>query len=300
MKTKFTLLAFLVAAFFAASAQTIPNAGFETWTSPLNPDGWATYSSAFGTNIGLAAKDTADKAVGTSSIRIYNDSVPGQPAYGVVGGLVSLGSASFGAQGASFKGVPFPYRPDTLFFAYKYTSTGADTAGVTLVMTKNGATVFAGGYNSVGFGLNKLSQWGLIYAPITSLYANGTITPDSLIIQFTSSVLDQPIKGSELHVDQVFFSASSPATGINDVSNNIEVSIFPNPATDQLNITADLNLEGHQVVITDMNGKLVRIRPLTNGVNSIELSDVASGNYIYRIADKAGRFIKQDRFTVAK
>jgi len=299
MKAKFTLLAILVVAFFSSQAQTIPNAGFETWTSPLNPDGWATYSSTFGTNIGLAAKDTADKAVGTSSIKIYSDSIPGQPAYGVVSGIVSSGTATMGGQGPIFTGVPFPYRPDTLFFAYKYTSPGADTAGVTLVMTKNGASVFAGGYNAVGFGLNKVAQWALIYAPITSLYANGTITPDSLIIQFSSSV-DNPIKGSTLNVDQVFFSASSPTTGISDVSNNIEVSIFPNPATDQLYITADLNLEGHQVVITDMNGKLVRIRPLTNGVNSIELSDVASGNYIYRIADKTGRFIKQDRFTVAK
>lgn len=300
MKAKFTLLAILVVAFFSGQAQTIPNAGFETWTSPLAPDGWATYSSAYGVNIGLVAQDTVDKAVGTSSIRIYNDSVAGQGSLGVVPGVASLGSGTAGAQGPIFKGVPFPYRPDTLFFAYKYTSTGADTAGVSLSMTKNGASVFAGGYTSIGFGLDKISQWALIYAPITSVYANSTITPDSLIIQFRSSVIDNSIKGSTLHVDQVFFSASSPATGINDISSKIEVSIFPNPATDQLNITADLNLEGHQVVITDMNGKLVRIRPLTNGVNSIELSDVASGNYIYRIADKTGRFIKQDRFTVAK
>ena len=67
-----------------------------------------------------------------------------------------------------------------------------------------------------------------------------------------------------------------------------------------LNIKSDASLESHQVVITDINGRLVRIRPLTNGVNSIELSDVASGTYIYRIADKNGFFIKQDRFNVVK
>jgi len=300
MKAKFTILVFLAIAFFSAEAQIIPNASFETWTSPLTPDGWATFSSALGFNLGLCGKDSLDKVVGNNSVKVYADSIPGQPAYGVVGGVVSTGSGSASAGPPKFVGIPFAFRPDTLFFAYKYTSPGSDTAGLEIKMTKNGATVFAGGYTSLGLDLDTISQWALVYAPLTSAYSNGTITPDTLRLQFYASVAQQSIKGSTLHVDGVFFSASTPATGVNDLSNTIEVSVFPNPVSEMLNIKADVNLEGHQVVITDMNGKLVRIRPLTNGVNSIELSEVASGNYIYRIADKNGRFIKQDRFTVAK
>jgi len=299
MKAKFTLLAILAVAFFSTKAQTIPNAGFETWTSPLNPDGWSTISSAFGFNLGLCKKDSLDKVVGANSVNVYADSIPGQPGYGVVSGVVSTGTASAAGGPPTFAGIPFAFRPDTLFFAYKYTSPGLDTAAVSMAMTKNGSTVFINGYTDIYVPLDPTSQWVLAYIPITSVYANSTITPDTLLLQFSASFLDNPIKGSTLHVDGVFFSASA-STGVNDLTNNIEVSVFPNPATDQLNITADLNLEGHKVVITDMNGKLVRIRPLINGVNSIELSDVASGTYIYRIADKNGFFVKQDRFTVAK
>jgi len=298
MKAKFTLLAILAVAFFSTQAQTIPNASFETWTSPLNPDGWATFSSAFGFNLGLCSKDTMDYVVGTKSVKVYSDSIQGQPAYGVVAGVVATGTATTGGQGPQFTGIPFAFRPDTLFFAYKYVSPGVDTARLYLSMTKNEIGVFTGNATTVGLYLDTMSQWALVYVPITSFYLNGTITPDTLLLEFASSN-KKKTKGSTLHLDGVFFSASL-GTGINDLTNNIQVLVFPNPATDQLNITADLNLEGHQVVITDMNGKLVRIRPLTNGVNSIELSDVASGTYIYRIADKNGFFIKQDRFTVAK
>jgi len=301
MKTKFTLLAMLAVAFFSAQAQTIPNNGFETWTSPLNPDGWATYSSAFSFNIGLCAKDSLDKVVGANSVRVYSDSIPGQPNYGVIAGLVSTGTATSAGGPPTFIGIPFAFRPDTLFFAYKYTSPGSDTAAVSLTMTKNGATVFAGGYNSLYLGLDTISQWALVYTPITSFYLNSTIVPDTLLLEFTSSIRGngQRPKGSTLHVDQVFFSAST-VSGIDDVTANVEVNVFPNPASDVLNINSDMNLDGHKVVVTDLNGRLVRIRPLTNGANQIELSEVASGTYIYRIADKNGRFIKQDRFNVVK
>lgn len=298
MKTKFTFLALLTIAFFSAQAQVIPNAGFETWTSPLNPDGWATYSSAFGFNIGLCAKDSVDRVVGQNSVKVYADSIPGQPSYGVIGGVVATGTATAGAQGPQFKGIPFAFRPDTLFFAYKYVSTG-DTAGINISMTKNGASVFINNYTAVGVPLDTTSQWALVYIPMSDVYANAAITPDTLLLIF-SSANRKVTKGSTLHVDQVFFSQSAvQPNGINDVANNVEVSIYPNPVSSELNVKAE-NMNGAQIVITDLNGKIVRIRPLTADVTTVDLSEVASGTYIYRIADKNGRFVKQDRFNIAK
>lgn len=297
MKTKFTFLAFLTIVFFSAQAQVIPNAGFETWTSPLNPDGWATYSSAFGFNIGLCAKDSVDRVVGQNSVRVYADSVPGQPGYGVVAGAVATGTGTAGAQGPQFKGIPFAFLPDTLFFAYKYESTG-DTAGIILSMTKNGTTVFFNNYTSLRVPLDTTSQWALAYIALTTAYATPAVTPDTLMLVFQSATR-KITKGSTLHVDQVFFSQSALPNGVEDVTVNYEVSIYPNPVSSELNVKAE-NLQGGQIVITDLNGSIVRIRPLTGDVTTIELADVASGTYIYRLADKTGRFVKQDRFTVAK
>lgn len=297
MKARFTLLAALFVAFFSAQAQTIPNAGFETWTSPLNPDNWSTYSSAFGFNLGLCAKDSLDKVVGNNSVRVYADSIPGQPAYGVIAGVVATGTASAGAQGPQFKGVPFAYHADTLFFAYKYTSPGNDTASVVISMTKNGSGIFVNGYSAVSVSLDTTSEWGLVYIPLASAYANATITPDTLLLIFQSANIQQT-KGSTLHVDQVFFSQSEAPNGIEDLNVTYNVSIFPNPVSNELNVQADV--VGGQIVITDLNGKLVRIRPLEGARTTVDLSDVASGTYIYRIADKNNRFVKQDKFNVVK
>jgi hypothetical protein len=296
MKARFTLLAALFVAFFSAQAQTIPNAGFETWTSPLNPDNWSTYSSAFGFNLGLCAKDSLDKVVGNNSVRVYADSIPGQPAYGVIAGVVATGTASAGAQGPKFSGIPFAYHADTLFFAYKYTSPGNDTANVVISMTKNGSGVFVNGYSALSVSLDTTSQWGLVYIPLSTAYANATITPDTLLLIFQSANRQQT-KGSTLHVDQVFFSQSQ-TTGIEDLNVTYNVSIFPNPVSSELKVQADV--VGGQIVITDLNGKLVRIRPLEGPVTSVDMSDVASGTYIYRIADKNNRFVKQDKFNVVK
>lgn len=297
MKARFTLLAALFVAFFSAQAQTIPNAGFETWTSPLNPDNWSTYSSAFGFNLGLCAKDSLDKVVGNNSVRVYADSIPGQPAYGVIAGVVATGTATAGAQGPQFKGIPFAFRPDTIFFAYKYVSPGNDTAGIAISMTKNGSGVFINGYSGIRVPLDTISEWALVYVPITSAYANATITPDTLLIMFQSANIQQT-KGSTLHVDQVFFSQSEAPNGIEDLNVTYNVSIFPNPVSSELKVKADV--VGGQIVITDLNGKLVRIRPLEGPVTSVDMSDVASGTYIYRIADKNNRFVKQDKFNVVK
>ncbi|HLP49431.1 MAG TPA: T9SS type A sorting domain-containing protein [Chitinophagales bacterium] len=299
MKTKFTFLALLTIAFFSAQAQVIPNAGFETWTSPLNPDGWSTYSSAFGFNLGLCGRDSVDRVVGLSSAKVYADSVPGQPAYGVVAGALATGSASAGAQGPQFNGIAFAFRPDTLYFAYKYVSPGNDTANLILGMRKNGATVFINNYNALRIPLDTTSQWGLAYVPLTTLYANSTITPDTLLVLFEAANF-QVTKGSTLNVDQLFFSQSVVVpNSIDDVAANVQVSIYPNPASSELNIKAE-NLNGAQVIITDLNGSIVRIRPLTADVTTVDLSEVASGTYIYRIADKTGRFVKQDRFNIVK
>jgi hypothetical protein len=298
MRTKFTLLAILAVAFFSTNAQVVPNSSFETWTSPNNPDGWSTYSSGFGANIGLAFKDTADKVVGNASIKITCDSVPGQPNYGVIAGLVSTGSLTFGAQGPAFTGIPFAFRPDTLFFAYKYQSPGGDTAVLSLSFTKNGSSALVQNAPAVGVYLDPAAQWTLAYVPINSFYANGTIVPDTLLLRFLAGNRKKTV-GTTLHVDGVFFSTAA-VTGVNEVENNIAVTVFPNPVVDQLNIQSSENMDGNKIIITDMTGAIVRIRPLTSTLTSIELSDVASGTYVYRIADKGGRFIKQDRFTVAK
>ena len=128
MKAKFTLVLVLLLGVLFSNAQQVPNSSFDTWTSPLAPDDWSTYESAFGFSLGLSAKDTVDKVVGPASISIKSDSIPGFPSYGVLSGIASLGGVSTAGGAPEFLGAPFTYRPDTLFVLYKYVPAGADTS----------------------------------------------------------------------------------------------------------------------------------------------------------------------------
>src|SRR5687768_9309859 len=94
MKTNFTLLVLLTVSLFTYGQQ-LPNAGFETWTSPLNPDGWATWESATATPLGLATKDTVDKIEGTASLKLKTDSVQAGPQKLLIAGMASLGTAAY-------------------------------------------------------------------------------------------------------------------------------------------------------------------------------------------------------------
>ena len=93
MKKIFTSI--LAVAFGAAAfAQQIPNSGFETWTSPNNPDNWATWESAIGAPLGLATKDTSSKVEGAASIKIKTDSIQAGPSKRLIPGFVYFGTAA--------------------------------------------------------------------------------------------------------------------------------------------------------------------------------------------------------------
>ncbi len=383
MKSKFTLVAALMVAFFAVNAQQVPNAGFEDWAVSYKPDNWATVDGIFGSPLGFTTKDTADKVEGSASIKLVSDSLSLVPQAGVVPGLASLGTASYVGGQPSFFGIPFTYRPDTLFFSYKYSTPGADTAGVQIVLFKSGSQpVLAGG---IPLGTTN-GQWANVYVPLTSNYSSAS-TPDTLLIQFFASFGDVAIKGSTLNVDAVRFgyttnpctaptaptSATASATtitqgqnttlsvtggnvgngqwvwytgscggtqigtgsslsvtpngtttfyvrgegcgsntncvqvtvnvtpvGINEVAENINITVYPNPVSDVINVASEKNLAGFNFQIMDVTGRVVSTTTLTGETTSVFVADLAKGNYIYKITDKNNGLVKQNKFAIVK
>lgn len=296
MKSKFTLVAALMVAFFAVNAQQVPNAGFEDWAVSYKPDNWATVDGIFGSPLGFTTKDTADKVQGSASIKLVSDSLSLVPQAGVVPGLASLGTASYVGGQPSFFGIPFTYRPDTLFFSYKYSTPGADTAGVQIVLFKSGSQpVLAGG---IPLGTTN-GQWANVYVPLTSNYSSAS-TPDTLLIQFFASFGDVSIKGSTLNVDDVRFGYVSVPSAINEIAENINVTVFPNPASDVINVASEKNLAGFNFQIMDVTGRVVSTTTLTGETSSVFVADLAKGNYIYKITDKNNGLVKQNKFAIIK
>lgn len=292
MKTKFTLLASLVVFFFGVNAQQLSNPGFETWTDPKNPDGWVTFASLVGQPIGLVTKDTADKVQGSASVKIKTDSIQAGPQGKILlPEVVSLGTGQYAPPAINFNPVFFPFRPDTLFFAYKYVAT-ADTAFLSIV-AKNGATSLING----GLPLPVAAQWNLIFIPITGNYANAS-SPDSMLLQFTSSIGNGKA-GSTLNVDAIRFGYVNLPSFIEDIRNDIKVSVFPNPSNNVVNIEMSEAVSNATVMVYDMNGRVMTHEFMTGNAHQLSVNNWASGLYTYVVlsGDKA---VSKGRLSVSQ
>lgn len=293
MKTKFTLIASMLVFFFGVNAQQLSNPGFETWTDPKNPDGWTTFASLVGAPIGLATKDTADKVQGTASVKIKTDSIQAGPQGTILlAEVVSLGTGQYAPPSINFTPVYFPFRPDTLFFAYKYTTLAPDTAFLS-IEAKNGATSLING----GLPLPFTSQWNLIFIPITGNYANAS-SPDSMLLQFTSSI-GAGKAGSSLNVDAVRFGYVNLPSFIDDIRNDIKVSVFPNPSNNVVNIEMSEAVSNATVMVYDMNGRVMTHEFMTGSNHQLNVNNWATGLYTYVVlsGDKA---VSKGRLSVSQ
>jgi hypothetical protein len=84
--------------------------------------------------------------------------------------------------------------------------------------------------------------------------------------------------------------------GINESSNQNLFSVFPNPATNQINIEIDASLVGSAYAIYDEVGKTILNGKLNSEKTNIDLNNLAAGIYLFNVEGNAKRtykFIKQ-------
>lgn len=290
MKKLFTLFA-AAGIGFNVSAQQLNNAGFETWTSPNNPDGWATWESSLGAPLGLATKDTVVKIQGTASIKIKTDSVQAGPTKRLIPGFVHYGTTSYAPPAPlQFKEAAFTGKPDSIFMLFKYAPAGGDSA--TVLLSMSGPSLSYTGSSTLG---STAGNWISI-----TLTANGQVpagTVDSLSLTFTSSK-GAGIAGSVLNVDAVRFGYRATNVGIQKLANDIQLSVYPNPVADLLKIDFTKNEGALFFEMTDALGRVVLTETLTSKA-AIDLSKIENGNYFYRISS-AGIVIKSDGLVIAK
>jgi hypothetical protein len=178
-----------------------------------------------------------------------------------------------------------------LFFAYKYVAT-ADTAFLSIV-AKNGATSLING----GLPLPVAAQWNLIFIPITGNYANAS-SPDSMLLQFTSSIGNGKA-GSTLNVDAIRFGYVNLPSFIEDIRNDIKVSVFPNPSNNVVNIEMSEAVSNATVMVYDMNGRVMTHEFMTGNAHQLSVNNWATGLYTYVVlsGDKA---VSKGRLSVSQ
>jgi hypothetical protein len=194
MKTRITLLLLLSLSFIHANAQSIPNGGFENWTTKTlysEPIGYFTsnpwvYGSA---GVGNIEKSTEARfgefAAKLQTIKVKNDTMPGMLVIGTPG------------TGGINGGLPFIGMPDTISFYAKYDINPLDIGYFIVAFKKNGV---------------YLSQAIATFTGTEDTYkrfkvlTNLTSQPDSMVAFITPSRMDPPkYPGSTLWIDSISF-----------------------------------------------------------------------------------------------
>jgi hypothetical protein len=71
--------------------------------------------------------------------------------------------------------------------------------------------------------------------------------------------------------------------GVEEIALENQLNIYPNPVTDVLNVQWNNTNETANLSIRDLSGRLVHSERVANGNAALNLSGLASGNYILEL-----------------
>jgi hypothetical protein len=279
------LLLFVSCLTFSISLNAqLVNGGFESPATPLLP-GIATNSPGWGQ--GIYTVETTGAYAGNQYGKMKTIFDP------TTAGLIQWPSDTIA--GFIQQYIPGPVSNPaswTLNYAYQNITMAGDSAVVivqvydTLTADPNDDVVM---YGAAGVYSGSTTGWTTESLPLQEFTAAG-YTANAYLFIASSSIgflfgTGNGYPMSELWLDAISISTSA---GVIELSSNLKV--YPNPANDVLNISA--NGEISSVVISTLDGKVVQ----TTNDTSIDVSDLTSGMYIYQVTVNGkvstGNFVK--------
>lgn len=294
MKTT-TLLTIVIAGMFTVSSfaqnQQIPNGEFETWHTQgqgEDPDNWGSLFNQFNSPYVLISK-TNDANSGTNALKLICDTGTVQPPLGsgspgdTIYGSVFLGLAN--AQVGNAK-VPFTSKPDSLTGYMKGTVVNG---GLYMEMRLYKAGQSIG--NAVYITVSSAAGYTRFSVPV--IYSQG-ITPDTMtfsIIAAHPGLSPSADPGNVFYIDDLALIYN--AAGINGARNNLELAVYPNPVSEQLQIESK-DSEKLFLNIFDITGKKL----LTDEVidkNTVSVTTLSPGLYFYQVTSSSGNTLKTEK-----
>ncbi|HSY77125.1 MAG TPA: T9SS type A sorting domain-containing protein [Bacteroidia bacterium] len=323
MKKSLLILSIMALAFTTqvahAQKDTIYNPGFEVWstdpiaTSAMDPNngngttGWWDYNffnySLLGSSPIAVTRCSDTVHGGKYSARI--ESVVYTPTsysylkpYGVkdTNGILVTGNVTITTSVAFKTGIPFTSKLSNFSFYYQYAPNGTDTAVCSIAVYKwNGtARVLKGGGQLKINASTAGTGWQLANVTVYD-----TVTPDTILIEFSSSsLLSKPKPGSLLYIDDA--SVTLP-TGITEpfvIGSGVQV--YPNPASTAVNFEVNGMNNVATLSIFDITGKQIATTEARNGLNIVNTQTYSSGLYLYQLIDNTGNILKSGKFSIVK
>lgn len=263
-------LPIIICIFFTQLFAQIPSGDFETWDSfgpYMQPTGWVSTNEYSPGPFYAVTRDTSHfpPSIGTYSIRLENNLSAGFPDGG---GAAKTGDTLLASQGL----FPITGHPTSLTGYYRFIPQNGDTMTIRIKLFLNGAEV------AVGTGHSTVAEpaWTSFVLPISS-YASAD-SAEILLAAFnidTNVVAPYPQGSSVLYADNLNF--DNLITSVNNISST-GISIYPNPASEQLYILTGDNSEYLQLELIDQMGKVVLCSKIQNKQN-IDISFLPAGTY---------------------
>lgn len=283
------ILLFISVLFVSVTHAQLVNTSFENWVPNLgfeNPEGWGTANNLVvlaGTSTTVKITDPSD---GTYAALLQSKFL--QLAGATVPGILTTGALQFDfATGdvGFLNGVAYTERPEKMTFDYKFFPGGtaplSDTAGVFLVMTKYDAV--AGKRDTIGIAAEQFTDTADTYemAELDINYLS-TESPDTLLIVFSSSITPTGAQdGTLFFVDNVGFSFATDITAPEQPA----FALYPNPAYGRVTFRNDF-ANAVSLYIFDVLGREVSFSTVNPGVQSIDISALQKGVYLYQVVDQ--------------
>ena len=290
--TQILKAAFICAASFlfttTKTLAQVPDPGFENWDSVDNgsfktylPAGWGDFLNqvcAF-ENKPWAVTRTSDAHSGSYAIQLKNIALAS-------GTSTSLMSRSGKPEEFNNK-IPVTARHTKLEGYFKYTSPGNDTFTISVLMMK--------GENFIGFADYARTKEADTYTKfsIPIIYtAAASEMPDSAIIIINAGSSDHFTEGTTLLLDDVSFNLSS---GLQQVPFELkaEINLWPNPATDLVNLSLKGNLQGTvNVEVVNLLGQTIKQTEYpahgSELQDTLQLGSVPKGLLFIKVTDENG------------
>ena len=278
---------------------TLPNPGFENWINSGvydDPVGWNTGNSIVGNFIQTVQK-SSDASEGLFSLKMVST-------YFALGGVTIPGIATTGSISldANFNptfsgGTPFNKVPIALTGMFKHLPANAgDTAAINITLTKYDAindtflVIGMGGF----FFADTVDTWTPFTIPIIHILP---MLPDTMLVLLSSSNSATPPQGGTLWVDDLGFSW---AAGITYPDNELNVVLFPHPASDILNVSVAKPENGLTLLVYNLLGETV-IQTEINGLRQqVDVSTLQKGMYLYQLKNENGQIKDSGKFQISR
>lgn len=284
----FLVAALTVVSFFKANAQGI-NGGFEQWDSVDNgmftnhvPTGWFEFMNSICESESLpwSVTQSTDAHSGSYAIQLKNIATS-------LNQTAMLMTNSSSQDGGMNNKIPVTSRYTRLEGYYKYSTLQPDTFSIMVLMTKGEDFIAVAEFKRAA----NTSNYTKFSIPI--VYTSpASIIPDSAVIMITAGSSENFREGSTLLLDDITFALN---TGLNDTKDafKAEVSVYPNPASDYVNIAVKEATHGKvKVELVNIIGQTLKVEettPVNQQVNmQLNLCDAPKGVLFIKVSDESG------------